>query len=200
MKLLLLLCSTILLVISTSYSDLTTQVSPKPEYEKALVNYQDFEQLVKKVKKIREKNLISFEQLLQYQNEPNTIILDARSKDKYAGKHLKGAINLPFTEFTQENLRRVIPDTTTRIIIYCNNNFKGDPIYFASKMFVPGLEEARSLSRDKRPIMLALNIPTYINLYGYGYRNIFELNELVDMNDKRLTFERQDDKPLQEQN
>lgn len=33
------------------------------------------------------------------------------------------------------------------------------------------------------------NIPTYINLYGYGYRNIYELDELVEMNDPRLEFE-----------
>ena len=37
--------------------------------------------------------------------------------------------------------------------------------------------------------MLALNIPTYINLYGYGYRNIYELDELVNINDKRIKFE-----------
>ena len=31
-----------------------------------------------------------------------------------------------------------------------------------------------------------LNIPPYINLYGYGYRNIYELHELVDVRDPRL--------------
>ncbi|WP_272914642.1 hypothetical protein [Aurantiacibacter rhizosphaerae] len=30
---------------------------------------------------------------------------------------------------------------------------------------------------------LALNIPTFINLYGYGYRNIGELGEKVALND-----------------
>ena len=37
--------------------------------------------------------------------------------------------------------------------------------------------------------MLALNVPTYTNLYGYGYRNIYELNELVNINDQRLKLE-----------
>jgi hypothetical protein len=37
--------------------------------------------------------------------------------------------------------------------------------------------------------MLALNIPTYINLYGYGYKNVYELDELVNVNDKRIEFE-----------
>jgi hypothetical protein len=37
--------------------------------------------------------------------------------------------------------------------------------------------------------MMALNIPTYVNLYGYGYHNVYELNELVNVNDPRITFE-----------
>jgi hypothetical protein len=39
-------------------------------------------------------------------------------------------------------------------------------------------------------LTLALNIPTYINLYGYGYQNVYELNELVaTFFDKRIEFE-----------
>ncbi len=37
--------------------------------------------------------------------------------------------------------------------------------------------------------MMALNVPTYINLYGYGYRNVYELDELVNVKDRRITFE-----------
>ena len=37
--------------------------------------------------------------------------------------------------------------------------------------------------------MMALNIPTYINLYGYGYHNVYELNELVNVNDPLIIFE-----------
>jgi hypothetical protein len=29
----------------------------------------------------------------------------------------------------------------------------------------------------------------YVNLYGYGYRNVYELDELVDVNDPRIAFE-----------
>ena len=40
---------------------------------------------------------------------------------------------------------------------------------------------------------MALNIPTYINLYGYGYvygyRNVYELNELVKVSDPKIEFE-----------
>ena len=42
---------------------------------------------------------------------------------------------------------------------------------------------------NSKPITLALNIPTYINLYGYGYRNIYELSELINTNSQKLEFE-----------
>jgi rhodanese-related sulfurtransferase len=42
---------------------------------------------------------------------------------------------------------------------------------------------------NAKPITLALNIPTYINLYGYGYRNIYELSELVNTYGKKIEFE-----------
>ncbi len=37
--------------------------------------------------------------------------------------------------------------------------------------------------------MMAINIPTYVNLYGYGYRNVYELDELVSVRDPRIEFE-----------
>jgi len=162
------------------------------EYEKALVNYDDYIALVHKVKDIRAKNLISFDDLLEMQKEPNTVVLDTRSADKYAGKHVKGAINLPFTDFATENLRAIIPDTNTRIIIYCNNNFKSDQVFFIGKTYKTGKKIVnRKLGFEQDvssffSISLALNVPTYIHLYGYGYRNIYELDELVDIDDSRL--------------
>ncbi|MFN5983471.1 MAG: hypothetical protein ACK479_08400, partial [Fluviicola sp.] len=40
-----------------------------------------------------------------------------------------------------------------------------------------------------KPITLALNIPTFINLVGYGYENIYELGELVIISQENLDFE-----------
>jgi hypothetical protein len=42
---------------------------------------------------------------------------------------------------------------------------------------------------QEKPLMLALNVPTYITLYGYGYRNVYELDELVQVTDPRIRFE-----------
>lgn len=47
----------------------------------------------------------------------------------------------------------------------------------------------RELASEEKPRTMALNIPTYINLYGYGYRNVYELDELVKVADPRIEFE-----------
>jgi len=180
----------ITLLLFFSQSDINAQFI---EYSKAQVNFDDFENLMKEVKCIREERLLSLDDFLNYSRNKNTVILDTRSKANYDAIHIEGAINLPFTEFTTANLRRIIPDTSTRILIYCNNNIKGDPIYFASKTVVPGRSSKVYVPNSKaiyknQYISLALNVPTYINLYGYGYRNIYELDEFVDIGDSRVEF------------
>ncbi len=151
---------------------------------KAKVDYDAFAQLVKDVKEHRKKRLVSLDAFLKLSNENGVVILDTRSDEMYNRKHIKGALHLNFADFTQANLAKVIPSFDTRVLIYCNNNFDGDQQSFATKAVVP----AAALKKSK-PITLALNIPTYINLYGYGYRNVYELSELVKISDPRLRFE-----------
>ena len=124
--------------------------------------------------------------------EPGTIILDSRSTFRYERIHLQGARHLSFTDFTQSNLKGVIPSFDTRILIYCNNNFEGNQTDFASKIALPLQSSnpvATQMASQAKPVMMALNIPTYINLYGYGYRNVYELDELVNVGDPRIRFE-----------
>jgi phage shock protein E len=71
-----------------------------------------------------------------------------------------------------DSLRTAIPDKTTRILIYCNNNFLNADGPFPSKL--PSA---------------SLNLSTYIALYNYGYRNVYELAGTVDLNASRLEFE-----------
>lgn len=174
-----------------AYSQTSNQTKKMAEnhYPKALVNYEDFKNLVSELEKQREKNLVSLDVFLKMSKEENVVILDSRSDFRFNRKHLKGAIHLDFTDFTQDNLLQLIPDTTTKILIYCNNNFDGDPIDFASKMAKPKNNIETQILSNRKPIMLALNIPTHINLFGYGYKNIYELDELVNVNDSRITFE-----------
>ncbi|WP_298760964.1 rhodanese-like domain-containing protein [uncultured Psychroserpens sp.] len=153
-----------------------------PDFKRSKVSYSDFETLVRKVKKHRKKRLIDFNQFLSKSKEKDVIILDTRSKDMYDKKHIKGALHLNFSDFTQDNLAKIIPSTNTKILIYCNNNFQGDQIHFMTKSVLPKLE-------TEKEITLALNIPTYINLYGYGYKNVYELSELLFPLDQRVVYE-----------
>jgi hypothetical protein len=161
---------------------------------KSRVSFEDFKMLVSEVERHRAERMIDWATFLRMSQEPDTIILDSRSTFRYERIHVQGARHLSFTDFTQENLARVIPSFDTRILIYCNNNFDGDPVDFASKIAVPRVSKAANpvasqIAVQAKPVMMALNIPTYINLYGYGYRNVYELGELVKVSDPRVTFE-----------
>ncbi len=170
------------------------------------VNFDDYEKLTQEVNAYRKNRLIDWNTFNTYSKEAKTVILDTRSKEMYDRKHVKGSIHLNFSDFTQANLARLIPDPNTRILIYCNNNFKDDPINFATKSYVPkpkllvlpsgnSKQSARSFpwtqvqAQPAKELTLALNIPTFINLYGYGYKNVYELSELISVTFPRIIFE-----------
>ena len=149
-------------VTALSVSPLQAAPDSKPQ-----IDYPGFLDLSNEVAAVRAERLIDLTEFRQRAAKPDTLILDTRSAAAFAEGHMAGAINLPFSDFTDAKLRAVIGDNFDReILIYCNNNF----------------------SNNIRPIMtkrapLALNIPTFINLFGYGYRNIYELGTIVDLFD-----------------
>ncbi len=120
----------------------------------------------------RETHRVSEAQFIRMSREPGTIILDARSREKYDLLHIRGAINLSFPDIAIDSLARVLPDKNARILIYCNNNFVHEERAFPSKM--PAA---------------SLNVSTYISLYTYGYRNVYELGPLLDVERTRLVLE-----------
>ena len=123
------------------------------------IDYAGFVELSAELAEYRSTRLISKDEFLRLAQREGTLILDTRSVEAFAAGHIEGAVNLPFSDFTDEKLRKVIgADRTRQILIYCNNNFSDDE-------FPVQLKRAP----------LALNIPTFINLYGYGYTNIWEL-------------------------
>jgi rhodanese-related sulfurtransferase len=162
-------------------------------YPKAKVSFDDFKGLVAAVETHRASRLVDLNTFMKMSKDPEAIILDSRSTFRFERIHVKGARHLAFTDYTQDNLQKVIPSFETKILIYCNNNFDGNQKDFASKIALPrpkpGNAVATQFAAQAKPIMMALNIPTYINLYGYGYRNVYELNELVNVNDPRIAFE-----------
>ena len=142
-------------------------IAPQP----AIVDYDGFQSLIDEVGAVRQARLVSLDEFLRLAQSDNAMILDTRSALDYAFGHIDGAVNLPFSEFTDEKLAKVIGDKQRPILIYCNNNFEDDI-------------EPVVLKRAT----LALNIPTFINLYGYGYQNIFELEELIAIEDPRIRW------------
>jgi rhodanese-related sulfurtransferase len=168
-------------------------VSQARDYPAARVSYDDFKGLVADVETHRASRLVDLNTFLEMSRKPGVVVLDTRSAFRFDRIHLKGAKHLSFTDFTQANLAKVIPSFDTTILIYCNNNFDGNQVDFASKMAVPRARPrnpvANQIADQGKPIMMALNIPTYINLYGYGYRNVYELDELVRVSDPRVSFE-----------
>ena len=119
----------------------------------------------------RESRRLTEDEFIRMNREPGTVILDARSREKYNELHIKGAINLSFPDITVDSLKTTFPDKNVRILIYCNNNFVG-----AEKPFP-----------TKAPTA-SLNISTYISLYSYGYRNVYELGPLLDIKTSKLEF------------
>jgi hypothetical protein len=119
----------------------------------------------------RETRRVSEAEFIRMSREPGTVILDARSREKFDELHVAGAINLPFPDIAIESLRAKIPDQSTRILIYCNNNFANAEGPFPAKI-------ARA----------SLNLSTYIALYSYGYRNVYELGPLIDLSASKLEF------------
>lgn len=112
---------------------------------------------------------VSEDEFLRLSREPDTIVLDARSRAKFAMLHIDGATNLPFPDIDVDSLARVLPDKEVVILIYCNNNFLGAPSAMPTKA-------ARA----------SLNLSTFSTLYGYGYRNVYELAPLIDVAETRL--------------
>jgi hypothetical protein len=137
-----------------------------------MINYKGYEKIAREVEPIREKRRLTEEQFAAMAAEKGTIVLDARSPQNYVLRHIRGAVNLPFTDFTADALAKVIPQKGTRVLIYCNNNFKGAPVSFAEK-----------------DAPASLNISTYIALATYGYTNIYELGPLLDVKTTKLPFE-----------
>ena len=159
--------------LSVSLFVLTTvsAAEPKPAAPNPNIDMDGVLKVAAEAATYREKRRLSEEDFLRMSKEPGTIVLDARSKEMYDRLHVRGAINLSFPNIDVESLKKTLPDKNARILIYCNNNFSGAPEVFATKTAVA-----------------SLNLSTYISLYSYGYRNVYELGPLVNVKDSELPW------------
>lgn len=167
MKIQMLVCFTLSLLIPTLL--LLAEQEPIPN---RLIDYSGFQKIVDTSNKERETHRLTEDQFLGEMAHKNVVVLDARSANMYQLRHIKGAINLPFTDFTASSLSKVLLSKDIKILIYCNNNFLGNPTAFASKM-PPA----------------SLNLSTYTSLKAYGYDDIYELGPLLDVKTTKIPFE-----------
>ena len=58
----------------------------------------------------RETRRIPEAEFIRMSGESGTIVLDARSREKYDELHVAGAVSLPFPDITIESVARLIPD------------------------------------------------------------------------------------------
>lgn len=137
-----------------------------------LIDYDSFASQVPAVGLLRKARRLSEAEFIRMSQEPDSVILDARSKEKYRLLHVKGAKNLSLPDITAEELAKIIPAKSSKILIYCNNNFLNEPEAFPSK--APAA---------------SLNIHTFNALYSYGYQNVYELGPLIDISKAALSFE-----------
>ena len=163
----------LLMAIAVSIQIADGQKAQKQGIANPNIDIRGYLRMAAEAAEYRESHRVTEDEFIQMSREPGTVILDARSKQKFDTLHIKGAINLSFPDITVESLDRVLPYKHTRILIYCNNNFTGDQQAFPTKM-----------------VTASLNVPTYITLYTYGYRNVYELGPLLDIKQSKLEFER----------
>jgi hypothetical protein len=131
--------------------------------ENPQIDYPGFVALAAQVEGYREQRRLGWDAFAERALAEGAILLDARSETAYAQGHIAGAVNLPLPDFTAERLAEVLgPDQSRPVYIYCNNNFADDRAPVVTKK-----------------VELALNIPTFINLYGYGYENVWELADVI---------------------
>ena len=136
---------------------------PAAAQDRPAIDYAGFAALTAEVAAVREGRLIAWPAFREAALASDAILLDTRSAADFARGHIAGAVNLPFSEFTDAKLRAVLGENQTRpIYIYCNNNFADD---------------APPVPLKRAP--LALNIPTFVNLYGYGFTNVWELSDEI---------------------
>jgi rhodanese-related sulfurtransferase len=160
------------LLFCITLAGLTAFAQPKQTIPNPRIDYGAFLAGATNVGTLRQQRRVSEDEFMRMAADAATIVLDARSAEKYQLLHIKGAKHLSLPDMTAAELARIIPAKNTRVLIYCNNNFQNEPAAFASKV-----------------ASASLNIYTFNSLHSYGYTNVYELGPLIDITRTRLTLE-----------
>lgn len=153
-----------------------SQLETKPDLEKLRpVTVDQFRAALPE--RAEELHLAGFQDLIK---QGPVVVLDVRSKESFARRHLKGSVNAPLTDLTEKTLPQLAPDKNVPVVLACDYSFM--PVR-----------------------MLAMTIQAYPVLKANGYTKIYRLNlwsnpegsDMIDYaaQEKALDFEGQDVKP-----
>ncbi|APV49387.1 sulfurtransferase [Betaproteobacteria bacterium GR16-43] len=145
--------------------------APAAGLDNPQIDYVGYSRAVLEVGGLRDARRVTEQEFLRMAAEPGTVVLDARSERLYKLRHIKGAVNLSFPDFTATTLADIIPTKDTRVLIYCNNNFTDAPT-----------------SMPVKAVASSLNVSTFVSLHTYGYRNVYELGPAVEVATSKLAF------------
>lgn len=141
------------------------QRTATPSAGSPLIDYPGYMRIASQTQSQRAKRLLSLAAFKAVASKGDVLVLDARSEQAFREGHIDGAVNLPLPDFNAASLRQIIGANPDRqILIYCNNNFINNVRPVPTKV-----------------VQVALNIQTFINLRAYGYENVWELGEAVDL-------------------
>lgn len=91
------------------------------------------------------------EGFLKLKKAGDVVVLDVRSKESFAHRHLKGSVSAPLTDLTEKTLPALSPDKETPVVLVCDYSF--------------------------HPVrMIAMTMQAYPVLKASGYKNIYRLN------------------------
>jgi Rhodanese-like domain len=142
-----------------------------PDITNPAIDMSEHLRLTAEAAKLRQGRRLTEEEFLRMSREPGTLVLDARSTAMFEKLHVKGAVHLSYPDFTADALAEVIPTKTTRILIYCNNNFLNSPAFMM------------------KVAPASLNLSTFATLHMYGYDDVYQLGPLVAIEKSKLEFE-----------
>ncbi len=118
---------------ASSTSNSTIDVTPldsksgQPDIANPAIDMSAYLRVSMEAAAYRQSHRVSEEDFLRMSSEPGTIVLDARSAEKYGLLHVKGAINLSFSDITVDSLKQTIPDKSTRVLIILQQQFHRSP-------------------------------------------------------------------------
>ncbi|TNE31595.1 MAG: rhodanese-like domain-containing protein [Alphaproteobacteria bacterium] len=110
---------------------------------------------------------LHLKEFLALKQKEEVVVLDVRSKESYAYRHLAGSVNIPLTDLTEKILSEAVPDKDTPVVLACDYSF------FPTRM-------------------IAMTMQAYPVLKANGYTKIYRLNLWSSADGKMVSDEEQE--------